>query len=67
MVTRKGKREGIQEKGNEGRYRRGKRNGTKNWENRKWREILEARIDLNNWLQLWDDNPLWVVKNPKYL
>jgi hypothetical protein len=20
-------------------------------------------IDLNNWLQLWDDNPLWVVKN----
>jgi hypothetical protein len=27
-------------------------------------EILEARIDLNNWLQLWDDKPLWVFKNP---
>jgi len=24
---------------------------------------LEAGIDLNNWIQLWDDNPLWVVKN----
>jgi hypothetical protein len=24
-------------------------------------------IDLDKWLQLWDHNPLWVVKNPKYL
>jgi hypothetical protein len=23
--------------------------------------------DLNNRLQLWDDNPLWVVKNPESL
>jgi hypothetical protein len=37
------------------------------WENRKGREILEVGIYLNNWLQLWDDNPLWVVKNSKYL
>jgi hypothetical protein len=36
----------------------------KSWENRKGKEISEAGIDLNNWLQLWDDNPLWVVKNP---
>jgi hypothetical protein len=28
------------------------------------REILEVGIDLNKWLQPWDDNPLWVVKNP---
>ena len=24
---------------------------------------MKAGIDLNNWLQLWDDNPLWVVNN----
>jgi hypothetical protein len=33
-------------------------------EKRKGKEILELTIDLNNWLQLWDDNPMWVVKNP---
>jgi hypothetical protein len=26
---------------------------------------LEAGVDLKIWLQLWDDNPQWVVKNPK--
>jgi hypothetical protein len=35
------------------------------WENRKGQEISEAGNDLNNLLQLWDNNPLWVVKNPK--
>jgi hypothetical protein len=33
------------------------------WEKRKGKEFSKAGIDLNNWLQLWDDNPLWVVKN----
>jgi len=28
---------------------------------------LEAGNDLNNKLQLWDDDPLWVVKNPESL
>jgi hypothetical protein len=28
---------------------------------------LEAGNDLNNRLQLWDDDPLWVVKNPESL
>ena len=28
-------------------------------------EILEAGINFNNWLQLWDENLMWVVKNPK--
>jgi hypothetical protein len=37
------------------------------WENIKGKEIVEAGIDLNNWLQLRDDNPMWVVKNPEYL
>jgi hypothetical protein len=33
------------------------------WENRKGKEILETGNDLNHWLKLWDDNPMWVVKN----
>jgi hypothetical protein len=28
---------------------------------------LEAGNDLNNRLQLWDDDPVWVVKNPESL
>jgi len=36
-------------------------------ENRKGKEILEAGIDLNKWIQLWDDKPLWVLKNPESL
>jgi hypothetical protein len=42
----------------------GKEMGKRSWENRRGREISEEGIDLNNWIQLWDDNPLWVVKNP---
>jgi hypothetical protein len=41
----------------------GKEMEKKSWENRKGKGNSEAGIDLNNWLQLWDDNPLWVVKN----
>jgi hypothetical protein len=33
----------------------------------KGREFSEVGNDLNNKIQLWDDDPLWVVKNPKYL
>jgi len=35
-------------------------------EDRMWKENKEARNDLNNWIQLWDNKSLWVVKNPKY-
>jgi hypothetical protein len=37
----------------------------RSWEDRMGKENPETGNDLNNWLQLWDDNPLWVVKNPK--
>jgi hypothetical protein len=63
MVTRNGKEKGEKKKG----MRVGieeRRNGKKVWKNRKGREISKVGIDLNNWLQLWDDNPMWVVKNP---
>jgi hypothetical protein len=46
----------------------GKEREKRIWENRKkGREISKVGNDLNNRLQLWDDNPLWVVKNPKYV
>jgi hypothetical protein len=34
-------------------------------ENRMGKENPETGNDLNNWLQPWDYNLLWVVKNPK--
>jgi hypothetical protein len=67
MVTRKGKEKGEKKRGMRVGIEEGKEMEKRSWENRKGREISEAGIDLNNWLQLWDDNPLWVVKNPKYL
>jgi hypothetical protein len=31
------------------------------------REIAQdlTHLRINNWLQLWDSNPLWVTENPK--
>jgi hypothetical protein len=64
MVTRKGKEKGEKKRGMRVGIEEGKEMEKISWENRKGREISEAGIDLNNWLQLRDDNPLWVVKNP---
>jgi hypothetical protein len=67
MVTRKGKEKGEKKMGMRVGIEEGKEMEKRSWKNRRGREILEAGIDLNNWLQLQDDNPLWVVKNPESL
>jgi hypothetical protein len=67
MVTRKGKEKGEKKRGMGVGIEEGKEMEKINWENRKGREILEVKIDINNFLQLRDDNPMWVVKNPKSL
>jgi hypothetical protein len=56
---RKGRRR--ENKWGEGKYRKGKRRGKKKIE--KNRKKGETTKEVNNWLQLWDDNPLQVVKN----
>jgi hypothetical protein len=62
LQQRKGKR-GEYERLGKGKYRRGIEEVRK--ENGKNRNKGEAQKGFNNWLQLWDDNPLRVVKNPE--
>ena len=68
-MTKYGNQKGIEE----GKKERGKQGEVYKREN-KWkkeggklergRKNMEMGNDLNNWLQMWDDNPLWVVRNP---
>ena len=58
MVTRKGKEKGEKKRGMRVSIEEGKEKEKRSWENRKGREISEMGIDIKNWLQLWDDNPL---------
>jgi hypothetical protein len=62
IKTKKGKKKGKKKWG-KGKYRKGKRRGKKR--NGKNRKRGGAQKGFNNWLQLWDDNPLRVVKNPE--
>jgi hypothetical protein len=55
------------EKGNSGKYRRGKRSEKNKFGKYKREGKLEMGNNLKHWLQLLDDNPLQVVKNLEFL